>query len=181
MKLTMEEEFRICELEVNRGHLIESFFRTLENKVPNFRIGIQLMLYSVTLGVSFDLDKGRVMEFQKRMKEAVTEDLLTGGQVNQAFNTLDILRDMPVEVKNLVVFPSIKRLNLCFRAFFKANSNKLKFVDQRKSVGLSCVNFFDKVIGKGSLKTIRYDALQCHSNTLKLNCYQKILLQMYNT
>ena len=97
------------------------------------------------------MDVPKLKYWGKNKKKTMTQDFQTGGKGNQALNMLDILRDMPIEVKNLVVFPSIKRLDLCIRAFVKTNCNKQSFVDQRKSAGLNCVKYFDKVIGKGSI------------------------------
>ena len=157
MKLTMEEEFRICELEVNKDHLIESCFSTLENKLPRFQITLQLMLYSA-LGCSFDLTTSKVLRFRNRAKEVVKEDFEMGGQMEQALNTLDVLRAIPKEVKNSVVFPAIKNLDLCIRAFMKANNDKQHFIEQRKSAGFFSGKLLDKVIGT---MTIKADEIPC--------------------
>ena len=73
--------------KINKDHLIESFFSTLENKLPRFHITLQLMLYSA-LGCYFDLTTSKVLRFRNRAKEVVKEDLETGGQMDQALNTL---------------------------------------------------------------------------------------------
>ena len=96
----MEEEFRICELEVNKDHLIESCFSTLENKLPRFQITLQLMLYSA-LGCYFDLTTSKVLRFRNRAKEVVKEDLETGGQMDQALNTLGTTSKKPVKLVTL--------------------------------------------------------------------------------
>jgi len=152
LKLTMEEEFRICELEVNKDHLIESFFSTLGKQHPRFINCMQLMIYSVTLGMSFDLTTSKLLRFRQSAKEAVKFDLEAGGEMNRAINALDILREIPQEIKTSVIFPSLKCIDLCIRAFMKANSNKQHFIAQRKSSGFMCSKLIDQVIGTMSIK-----------------------------
>ena len=61
LKLTIEEEYKICEIEAAKDLIIKSFFQTLVENVPSFQESISLFLYSRALGVSFDVTAEKVL------------------------------------------------------------------------------------------------------------------------
>ena len=70
LKLTIEEEFKICEAEAANDHVVKSLFQTLVENVPDFQESISLFLYSKALGVSFDITPGTVLSWMEQCKYA---------------------------------------------------------------------------------------------------------------
>ena len=70
LKLTIEEEFKICEAEAANDHVVKSLFQTLVENVPDFQESISLFLYSKALGVSFDITPVTVLSWMKKCKYA---------------------------------------------------------------------------------------------------------------
>ena len=70
LKLTIEEEVKICEVEAANDHVVKSLFQTLIENVPNFQESISLFLYSKALGVSFDITPGTVLSWMEQCKYA---------------------------------------------------------------------------------------------------------------
>ena len=60
LKLTIEEEYKICEIEAAKDLLIKSFSQTILENVPNIQEYVSLCLYSVALGVTFDFKADQV-------------------------------------------------------------------------------------------------------------------------
>jgi len=54
IKLTIEEEYKICEIEAAKELVLRSLYQILVENVPNFKESISLFLYSRAFGVSFD-------------------------------------------------------------------------------------------------------------------------------
>ena len=56
-KLTIEEEFRICELEAVKEHLLVNIWKSLEQQIPNLKEDISWFLYALTMGIPIDFQK----------------------------------------------------------------------------------------------------------------------------
>ena len=56
-KLTIEEEFRICEFEAVKEYLLVNIWKSLEQQIPNLKEDISLFLYAITMGIPIDFQK----------------------------------------------------------------------------------------------------------------------------
>ena len=81
--LTIEEEFRICELEAAKEFLMVNIFRSLEQQIPNLKDGISMFFFAITMGFPFDFRKQ--LSFMKRkrceVKDRTIEDIFFAGNV----------------------------------------------------------------------------------------------------
>ena len=68
LKLTIEEEYKICEIEASEDLVVRSLFQTLVESVPDFQESISLFLYSRALGVSFDITTEKVLTWMRECK-----------------------------------------------------------------------------------------------------------------
>ena len=68
LKLTIEEEYKICEIEAAKDLIIKSVFQTLIENVPKFQESISLFLYSRALGVSFDMTPEKVLSMMRKCR-----------------------------------------------------------------------------------------------------------------
>lgn len=68
LKLTIEEEYKICEIEASEDLVVRSLFQTLVESVPDFQESISLFLYSRVLGVSFDITTEKVLTWMRECK-----------------------------------------------------------------------------------------------------------------
>ena len=119
LKFTIEEEFKICEIEAANDHVVKSLFQTLVENVPNFQESISLFLYSKAMGVSFDMTPVTVLSWMKICKyaqyassliflvchfcylsrEAIFNDLIVGGNMAQALNRIEVFNHIPCYLK----------------------------------------------------------------------------------
>ena len=56
-KLTIEEEYRICEFEAVKEHLLANIWKSLEQQIPSLKEDISLFLYAITMGIPLDFNK----------------------------------------------------------------------------------------------------------------------------
>ena len=56
-KLTIEEEYRICEFEAVKEYLLVNIWKSLEQQIPNLKEDISLFLYAITMGIPIDFQK----------------------------------------------------------------------------------------------------------------------------
>ena len=56
-KLTIEEEYRICEFEAVKEYLLLNIWKSLERQIPNLKDHISLFLYAITMGIPIDFQK----------------------------------------------------------------------------------------------------------------------------
>ena len=68
LKLTIEEEYKICEIEAAKDLVVNSFHQTLIENVPNFQESISLFLYSISLGVSFDVTTEKILTLMRKCR-----------------------------------------------------------------------------------------------------------------
>ena len=70
IKFTIEEEFKICEVEAANDHVVKILFQTLVDNVPNFQESISLFLYSKAQGGSFDVSPVTILSWMEKCKYA---------------------------------------------------------------------------------------------------------------
>ena len=68
LKLTIEEEYKICEIEAAKDLVVRSIFKTLVENVPNFQESLSLFLYSRALGVNFDMTAEKVLNMMRKCR-----------------------------------------------------------------------------------------------------------------
>ena len=68
LKLTIEEEYKICEIEAAKEFVIRSLYQTLVENVPNFKDCLSMFLYSRALGVSFDMTAEKVLTLMRKCR-----------------------------------------------------------------------------------------------------------------
>ena len=56
-KLTIEEEYRICEFEAAKEYLLVNIGKSLEQQIPNLREGLSMFFHAITVGIPFDYQK----------------------------------------------------------------------------------------------------------------------------
>ena len=76
IKLTIEEEYKICEIEAAKELVLRSLYQILVENVPNFKESISLFLYSRALGVSFDLTTEKILTLMKKCRYEKHANLL---------------------------------------------------------------------------------------------------------
>jgi len=136
LKLTIEEEYKICEIEAAKDLVVNSFHQTLIENVPNFQESISLFLYSISLGVSFDMTTEKILTLMRKCREAILNDLIFGGNINRALNRIEIFSHIPQDSKFELFISTMGRISMCKRALIKANSDKENFYEQKRAVGL---------------------------------------------
>ena len=65
-KLTIEEEYRICEFEAMKEHLLLNIWKSLDQQIPNLKEDISLFLYAITMGIPIDFQKQ--LKFMQRRR-----------------------------------------------------------------------------------------------------------------
>ena len=65
-KLTIEEEFRICEFEAVKEYLLVNIWKSLEQQIPNLKKDISFFLYAITMGIPIDFQKQ--LKFMQRRR-----------------------------------------------------------------------------------------------------------------
>ena len=136
LKLTIEEEYKICEIEAAKDLIIKSVYQTLVENVPKFQETISLFLYSRALGVSFDMTPEKVLSMMRKCRyaknanllsvsshsrffprEAVVNDMIFGGHMNQALNRLEIFSHIPQDLKLKLFTSTLGRVDI-FKRYF---------------------------------------------------------------
>ena len=70
IKLTIEEEYKICEIEAAKELVLRSLYQILVENVPNFKESISLFLYSRAFGVSFDFTTEKILTLMSKCRYA---------------------------------------------------------------------------------------------------------------
>lgn len=70
IKLTIEEEYKICEIEAAKDLVLRSIFQILIENIPNFKESLSLFLYSRALGVSFDMTTEKILTLMRKCRYA---------------------------------------------------------------------------------------------------------------
>eukprot|EP00092_Neocalanus_flemingeri_P009419 GFUD01010133.1.p1 GENE.GFUD01010133.1~~GFUD01010133.1.p1 ORF type:complete len:492 (+),score=107.38 GFUD01010133.1:80-1555(+) len=134
LELTFEEEFKIHELEVMKENLLDGFFKiTLE--VPHYFEHFSSVLISWSLGLCTVSPK-RMLTFLNNKRNFFRNDFANGGRVSMLLNCFYVFKNVPDEVKIETFHFSVSVMALCFRAFFKVNSDKEYLIEQKKAAGL---------------------------------------------
>ena len=63
IKFTIEEEYRLCELQASKELLTKAMVETWCEGVPNFREKIGMMLFSKSMGISLDITTEQIINF----------------------------------------------------------------------------------------------------------------------
>ena len=150
MELTFEEEFRMHELEVMKEHLLNGFFKFLSDQ-PHFLEHLSKQLISLSLGLCTDQISDKILADREKMRNCIQEETVRGGKICKLLDSFYVFKNVPDEVRVETFQFSLSVVALCFRypklviffilflfsrAFFKANSNKEYFIDQKRAAGL---------------------------------------------
>ena len=134
LKLTIEEEYKICEIEAAKDLLIKSFSQTILENVPNIQEYVSLCLYSVALGVTFDFKAGQVftiwsqcryfrintafitiVQLTNFFREAIISDMMFGGHLNIALSHLEVFSHIPLPLKVKLFLSSLGSVDILKR------------------------------------------------------------------
>ena len=134
LKLTIEEDYKICEMEAAKDFLIKSFSQTIVENVPSIQEHASLCLYSVALGVTFDLKAEKVFTIWRQCRckrirmgtayksnarlfcrEAVINDMIFGGHMNIALSHMEVFSHIPLNLKVKLILSSLGSVNILKR------------------------------------------------------------------
>ena len=111
--LTLEEEFKIHELDAIKENLIEGCFKTLDREIPNFQKCLSSQLISNSQGLF--PTKESIFLMQKKIKHVFFNNLFNGGEICKFLDCYTIFKDVPEEVKLETFQFSLAVTRLCFR------------------------------------------------------------------
>ena len=78
-------------------------------------------------------------------RDVIHCDLLNGGRVCKILENINELRRVPSDVKYELFQSTLGLLDLCSKAYLKANNDKSSLVEQKKAAGLYN-EWFEKVM-----------------------------------
>ena len=113
LELTLEEEFKIHELDAIKENLIEGCFKTLDREIPNFQKCLSSQLISNSQGLF--PTKETMFLMQKKIKHVFFNNLFNGGEICKFLDCYTIFKDVPEEVKLETFQFSFAVTSLCFR------------------------------------------------------------------
>jgi len=147
MELTFEEEFRIHELDVMKENMLDGFFKFLSDR-PQFLERVTTKLISMSLGLCIDQISDKILDEKEKLRNCIENDYIHGGKIRMLLDSFYVFKSVPDEVRAETFQFSLSVVVVCFRAFFKANSDKEYFIDQKRAAGLFNPSFqqmFDQI------------------------------------
>jgi len=164
IKFTIEEEYRLCELEATRDLLCKTVFETLSDGIPMFKESIGKLMLSRAMGIQIDVTMEQVVKFCNITRNVLNCDLINGGKVCRVLENLNELKNVPNDVKYELFQSTLGLMDLCNRAYLKANKDKASFVEQKKAAGMYN-EWFEKlmedfVINKFDIPTLKGFAIK---------------------
>ena len=139
IKLTIEEEYKICEIEAAKELVLRSIFQILVENVPNFQESLSLFLYSRALGVSFDMTTEKMLTIMGKCRyakhdilylswmsvmmcfksrQAICNDMIFGGNLTKALSNIEVFSHIPQELKFELFLCTIGSCDI-FKRYYK--------------------------------------------------------------
>jgi len=142
-KLTLEEEFRLYELDAMKESVQIGITELLFNTFPKVEERFSSLLSCLYLGLEDDILPGPTLLGQHLFRQFMIDDLANKGPLWTLFECFYPLKDIPEKVKMETFQFSLPNVELCYRAFFKANSDKQYLIEQKESSGFRTNNLMD--------------------------------------
>jgi len=161
---TIDEEFKVYELEAMKESLIDGCFK-IQLSLPNFLRCVSKIFKDLSKGEEITISKQNILWYHKNFRNFLVQQIDKGKDVWNILNSsFYIFKDVPDFVRKELFQFSLGVMDICFRAFFKQNSNKTFFVEQKKAAGIenpTLLQIIDHVFpgNRYALKSIDHYAL----------------------
>ena len=113
LDLTLEEEFKIHELEAIKESLFDGCFKAMKRDIPNFQKQFSSLLISLSQGVSSSASSEAVLIRQKIIGKVICNDLFEGGKICKLLNCYSGFQNVPDKVKIETFKFSLAVTDLC--------------------------------------------------------------------
>lgn len=136
INFTIDEEFKVYELEAMKESLIDGCFK-IQLSLPNFLGCVSKIFIDLSKGQEITISKENILWYHKNFRNFLMQQMDKGKDVWNILNSsFYIFKDVPDFVRKELFQFSLGVMDICFRAFFKHNSNKTSFVEQKKAAGI---------------------------------------------
>jgi len=127
-------------MEATKDLVYKSLVDTLKAALPNFGYCTYKLLISLVTGKKIELTTEKMLKFFNRMREVVYFDLINGGSICNALDSIELFKNIPSDLKFEIFQSSFGAsfgvVEMCVRSYMKANSDKGIFIEQRKACGV---------------------------------------------
>jgi hypothetical protein len=113
LDLTLEEEFRIHELDAIKESLLDGCFKTLNRVIPHFQQICSSLLKALSQGLCPSASSEAVLIRQKIIGKVVWNDLFEGGKICKLLNCYSSFHNVPDKVKIETFKCSLLVADLC--------------------------------------------------------------------
>merc|ERR1711915_338264 len=135
LKLTFEEEFKLYELDAMKETVQMGVAEIIWKSFPKLEECISSVAACLYLGLEDQILPGPMLERQMRFRNYINIDLASKGPIWNLLECFYMFKDIPDDLKREIFKFSLPVVELCYRAFFKANSDKHFLIDQKKAAG----------------------------------------------
>ena len=115
LNLTLEEEFKIHELEAIKESLFDGGFKALKREIPNFPEMFSSLLVSLSQGFSASVSSQAILVRQKKICTVILNDLFNGGKICKLLDCYSSFQNVPDKVKIETIKFSFAVTDLCSR------------------------------------------------------------------
>ena len=113
LDITLEEEFKIHQLEAIKESLFDRGFKALQREIPNFQKMFSSLLISLSQGFSSSVSSQAILVRQKKIGTVIFNDLFNGGKICSLLNCYSSFQNVPDKVKMETLKFSLSVTDLC--------------------------------------------------------------------
>ena len=113
LDITLEEEFKIHQLEAIKESLFDEGFKALKREIPNFQKMFSSLLISLSQGFTSSVSSQAILVRQKKIGTVIFNDLFNGGKICKLLNCYSSFQNVPDKVKMETLKFSLSVTDLC--------------------------------------------------------------------